>query len=131
MEMRIRLTGNKKVVSEFLGFQVASDQPLEDGGNGTAPSPFQLFLASLGTCAGFFVLSFCQKRGIPTEGIELTQSAQWDSTLHLVTKVLLEIRVPAGFPEKYRDSLVSAANLCTVKRHLQQPPAFEIATQVV
>ena len=130
MDMRISLTGNKKVAAEFAGFAVLTDQPREDGGDGSAPSPFQLFLASWGTCAGFFVLSFCQKRGIPTEGIELTQTAQWDEAKHLVTRISLEIRVPGSFPAKYKDSLVSAANLCTVKRHLQAPLDFEIAVKM-
>ena len=129
MEMRISFQGHKKVAADFAGFQVVTDQPEEDGGDGLAPSPFQLFLASLGTCAGFFVLSFCQKRGIPTEGIELVQTAQWDSQRHLATKISLEIRVPNGFPDKYKDSLISAAKLCTVKRHLQEPPSFEIVTR--
>jgi ribosomal protein S12 methylthiotransferase accessory factor len=129
MEMKIVLPGGKKVAAEFAGLKVLTDQPVEDGGESSAPSPFQLFLASLGTCAGFFVLSFCQKRGIPTQGIELVQTAHWDETKHLVTKISLEIRVPAGFPEKYKESLVSAASLCTVKRHLQAPPAFEIVAR--
>ena len=130
MEMSIRFQGNKKVAAEFAGFTVATDQPKSEGGEGTAPSPFELFLASLGTCAGFFVLSFCQKRGLPTEGIELLQTTDWDPAKHLVSKVTLEIRVPPSFPEKYRESLVHAANLCTVKRHLQEPPKFELVTRV-
>ncbi len=130
MEMRISFQGNKKVSADFSGFNVLTDQPKDDGGDASAPSPFQLFLASLGTCAGYFVLSFCQKRGIPTEGIELVQMAHWDDEKHLVSKVALEIRVPNSFPEKYKNSLISAANLCTVKRHLQEPPQFEIVTRV-
>jgi len=129
MEMRISFEGNKKVAADISGFKVLTDQPKEDGGDASAPSPFQLFLASLGTCAGYFVLSFCQKRGISTDGIELVQTAHWDEEKHLVSKVSLAILVPSSFPEKYRNSLVSAANLCTVKRHLQEPPQFEIATR--
>ncbi len=131
MEMRISFQGNQKVAADFAGLKVLTDQPLEDGGEGLAPSPFQLFLASLGTCAGFFVLSFCRKRRIPTDGIELVQTALWDPDKHLATRISLEIRIPKSFPEKYKDSLVSAANLCTVKRHLQAPPQFEIKTRVV
>ena len=127
--MRVSFQGNKKVAADFAGFKVLTDQPKDDGGDETAPSPFQLFLASLGTCAGFFVLSFCQKRNISTEGIELVQTAQWDPEKHLVSKILLEIRVPSGFPEKYKASLISAANLCAVKRHLHEPPRFEIVTR--
>jgi putative redox protein len=129
MEMKIRFPGNKKVTAEFDGYVVSTDQPKESGGDGTAPAPFELFLASLGTCAGIFVLSFCRKRELPTEGLELTQTAVWDEAAHRVSKVVVKIRLPKGFPEKYRDSLVATANLCTVKKHLVSPPAFEILTE--
>ena len=126
MEMRIRFPGNKKVNADFDGFSLATDQPIEAGGDGSAPAPFDLFLASIGTCAGIFVLSFCQKRGLSTDGLEILQKMDWDSEKHLVSKVTLEIKAPKDFPEKYRESLVSAANLCTVKRHLLEPPRFEV-----
>jgi ribosomal protein S12 methylthiotransferase accessory factor len=126
MDMIIRFPGNKKVSAEFDGFTVTTDQPKEAGGDGSAPGPFDLFMASLGTCAGIFVLSFCQKRGIPTDGLEIRQRMQWNETEHLVSKIVLEVCLPKGFPERYRDSVLKAAELCTVKRHLQTPPAFEI-----
>ena len=128
IEMKIRFPGNKKVSAEFDGFTVMTDQPRDAGGEGSAPAPFDLFLASLGTCAGIFVLGFCQKRSISTEGLEICQTMEWDETKHLVTKVTLKIILPKDFPEKYRDSLVKTAELCTVKRHLHEPPQFEIVT---
>jgi ribosomal protein S12 methylthiotransferase accessory factor len=127
--MKIRFPGNKKVSAEFDGFTLVTDQPKESGGDGTAPGPFDLFLASMGTCAGIFVLSFCQKRGIPTEGLELVETFERDEEKHLVAKIRLEVRLPKGFPEKYRDSLIAAANLCTVKRHLHAPPVIEVVTR--
>ncbi len=130
MEMRIHFPGNKKVSADFDGFSVATDQPVSGGGEASAPAPFDLFLASIGTCAGIFVLGFCQKRNIPTEGIDLIQKMEWDPVKHLVSKIKLEIRVPESFPEKYRESLISAASLCTVKRHLHEPPQFEVTTEV-
>ncbi len=129
MEMKIRFPGNKKVTAEFDGFTVTTDQPKEAGGDGTAPAPFELFLASLGTCAGIFVLSFCRKRDLTTEGLELTQTAEWDDAAHRVSKITLKIRLPKGFPEKYRDSVISTASLCTAKKHILNPPDFEIATE--
>lgn len=127
MEMKIRFPGNKQVAAEFDGFTVLTDQPKEAGGDGAAPAPFDLFLASIGTCAGIFVLSFCRKRGLSTEGLEIVQTMEWNEERHLVSKIALEIRAPAGFPEKYLDSLASAAKLCTVKRHLAEPPEFAVA----
>ena len=126
--MRIRFPGNRKVSAEFDGLTVLTDQPKDAGGDGAGPAPFDLFLASLGTCAGIFVLSFCQKRALSTDGLEIVQTVEWDEAKHLVTKVSLRIVLPKGFPEKYRDSLVKTAELCTVKRHLHDPPRFEITT---
>jgi ribosomal protein S12 methylthiotransferase accessory factor len=124
MDIKIRFPGNKKVSAEFDGKTILTDQPKEAGGDGAAPTPFELFLASLGTCAGIFALSFCRKRDIPTQGLELVQHVDWDEESHRVSKVTLDIFLPDGFPEKYRDSLVAAVNLCTVKKHLLQPPAL-------
>lgn len=129
MRMKIGFPGNRKVSAEFDGFTVLTDQPAAAGGDGSAPAPFDLFLASLGTCAGIFVLSFCRKRDLPTEGLEIVQTSDWDEARHKVTRVTLEITLPKDFPEKYRDSLVNTASLCTVKRHLQDPPQFEILTR--
>lgn len=126
--MRIRFPGNKKVSAEFDGLTVLTDQPKESGGDGAAPSPFELFLASIGTCAGIFTLGFCKKRGIPTEGLELVQTAAWDEAEHKVSEIRLEIRLPREFPDKYRDSLLHAVNLCTVKKHLFDPPRFKVVT---
>lgn len=128
MQMRIHFPGNKRVTADFDGYSVATDQPAAAGGDASAPAPFDLFLASIGTCAGIFVLSFCQKRGISTQGMELIQKMDFDQVKHLVSKITLEIRVPKDFPEKYRESLISAASLCTVKKHLLEPPQFEIVT---
>ena len=131
MEMKIRFPGNKKVSAEIDGMTIMTDQPKDNDGDGSAPAPFDLFLASIGTCAGYFVMAFCQKRGISTDGVELVQRMEWDDAKHLYTKISLEIRVPSTFPEKYRESLVNAANLCTVKKHLQTPPELEVLTRVV
>lgn len=128
MEMRISFPGNKKVDAAFKGFTVSTDQPANAGGDGAAPTPFDLFLASLGTCAGVYALGFCQTRGISTDGLEVVQHTDWDHDSHLVTHVRIEIRTPRGFPDKYRDGLIKAAGLCTVKRHLQTPPAIEVVT---
>jgi ribosomal protein S12 methylthiotransferase accessory factor len=129
MEMSIRLQGDKKVAAEFKGFTIATDQPPDSGGGGGAPSPFDLFLASLGTCAGFYIQSFCQKRGIPTQGITILQKMDLDPEKHLVTRIAIEVVLPKDFPEKYQAGLVAAANLCTVKKHLQQPPRIELSAR--
>jgi putative redox protein len=130
MEMKIVFSGNKKVDALFDGFRVSTDQPARGGGDGSAPAPFDLFLASLGTCAGIYVLGFCQQRGLPTEGIELTQRAHFDPAKRMIGRVEIEIQVPPTFPEKYHDALVHTASLCAVKKHIQDPPEFSINTVV-
>lgn len=124
--MRIHLLGGKRVSAEFNGIHVATDQPADEGGQGTAPAPFDLFLASIGTCAGFFVQSFCQARKIGTENIAITLRSEWDEAKHLTTKVQLALSLPKEFPEKYRQSLINAVNQCSVKKHLQNPPLIEV-----
>ena len=131
MSMQITFPGGKKVAAEYRGFTIVADQPEMAGGQNSAPSPFEYFLASIGTCAGFFVLSFCQQRNIPVDGIRLIQREERDSESHMVTKISLEIQLPEGFPEQYRVPVIRAAEHCTVKRHLQSPPAFDIHTTVV
>ena len=126
MEMEITFPGNKRVYADFDGYTVETDQPLRGGGDGTAPAPFDLFLASIGTCAGIFVLGFMQQRNIPTEGAKLTLRTHFNPETHLIGKVDIDIQLPEGFPEQYKDAVIRAAELCSVKRHLHTPPEFAV-----
>ena len=128
--MKIVFPGNRKVDAIYNGFTVHTDQPMHGGGDGTAPSPFDTFLASLGTCAGIYVLGFCQQRGLSTEGIELTQRMEYDQQKRMIGRIEIEISVPPDFPEKYHEALVNSASLCAVKKHIQDPPEFAIFTSV-
>lgn len=130
MDMEIFFPGNKRVYANYKGFTIETDQPAKNGGDESAPAPFDLFLASFGTCAGIYVLEFLQQRGIPIEGTSLVMRTERDRETNLVSKVDLEIRLPAGFPEKYRAAVIRAAELCAVKRHLDQPPVFNVATTI-
>ncbi len=125
-EMIITLGEGKKVDAEFGGFTIHTDQSTYAGGEGSAPEPFTLFLASIGTCAGIFVSSFCQSRGIPTEGVRIVQSHYAKESGRGIGKIELSIELPPSFPEKYRDAVINAANLCAVKKHIQDPPEFVV-----
>ncbi len=129
MEMKITFPGGEKVNAEINSRIIPTDQPVEGGGGGSAPSPFDYFLASLGTCAGIYVLSFCQQRQIATEGLSLTQRMEFaiakDGKKKL-SKVAIEITLPPGFPEKYRNAIIKTAGLCSVKKVIMDPPEFEI-----
>jgi len=128
MEMKIYFPGGKKVYADYEGFTHKTDQPIMAGGNGTAPAPFDLFLASLGSCAGLYVLGFCQQRELETEGLFITQKMEINPETRLVESVNLTIHLPKGFPEKYKKAIVNTAKLCTVKRHLDSPPTVNVIT---
>lgn len=129
-EMIISLGGGKKVDAEYRGFSIRTDQSPRNGGEGSAPEPFSLFLASIGTCAGVYVYSFCQERNLPTENVRIVQTHHRREDGNGIGKISIDIEVPDDFPEKYRDTLVKVANLCAVKKHIQNPPVFEVATRV-
>lgn len=121
-EMEIVFSGNKKVDAIFNGQVIRTDQPIQAGGDGTAPAPFDLFLASIGTCAGIYVLGFCQARGIPTDGIKLIQKMNYNFQKRLFDRIEVEIKLPPDFPEKYKAAVINAAENCAVKKHLLNPP---------
>ena len=126
MNIDLRFPGGVAVDALFKGFTVRTDQPVDQGGGGTAPSPFDLFLASLGACAGFYALRFCQQRGIDTAGLALRLVTASDAARKRTASVSIEIDLPPGFPEKYSAAIVRAVDQCSVKRHVLEPPAFEV-----
>ncbi len=129
MEMVITFPGGARVDASFDGFTVPTDQPSIGGGEGSAPTPFSVFLSSIGTCAGIYVLGFCRQRRLPTEGIQIVERIHPDPT-GMVGQIDLEIQVPPSFPANYYDSLIRSANLCAVKKHLEHPPRFNVYTRV-
>jgi len=130
MEMKISFGSGKKVIAEFNGNTIITDKPIKGGGEGTAPSPFDLFLASIGTCAGVYVKLFCDQRNIPTEGISLIQKMEYNHNTHLVSAISIEICLPSDFPEKYKEAIVNSAELCAVKRHLHNPPKITVTSKI-
>jgi len=131
MEMIVDFPGGTKVDAHFGGFTFKTDQPLAGGGENTAPSPYLVFLSSLATCAGYYVLSFCKQHQLPVEGIRLVQSMHTDKATGHLEKVEIEIQVPPSFPEKYYDALVRSADQCKVKKTIEHPPVFEVHTKAV
>lgn len=130
MDIVISFPGGACVDAQYGNMVIKTDQPPSGGGAGSAPTPFALFLASLGTCAGIYVLSFCQQRGLPTDEITITQSMDTDPATHMVRNISMHINLPKGFPKKYTSALIKSAQLCAVKRHLENPPHFEITTVI-
>lgn len=121
----VSFPGNKKVNVSFKNFEVKTDQPIEAGGDGTAPTPYDLFLSSLAACAGIFAISFFQTRKLNTEGFEMYMDAAWDHQKHRLSKVTISMKLPKDFPQKYINALKESINLCSVKRTIADPPDFE------
>lgn len=125
----VSFPGGKKVAAHTGGMTIPTDQPVEDGGDGSAPPPFALFLASIATCAGYYALQFCLSRDIPTEGMSCRMVLTFDENVRRYTAVRIALKLPAGFPDKYRVAIVRAMESCSVKKHILQPPSFDITAE--
>ncbi|HET9793871.1 MAG TPA: OsmC family protein [Thermoanaerobaculia bacterium] len=127
--IEVSFPGGLAVEGRVDGFVVPTDQPASSGGGGTAPSPFDLFLVSIAACAGYYALRFCQERGLSTRGLRAALETERDDAHNKVARVRIAIDLPEGFPEKYRAALLRSVNQCSVKRHLEEPPLFEISSR--
>lgn len=126
--IEVNFPGGKRVDGKIENMIIKTDQPVKDGGGGTAPEPFNLFLVSIATCAGIYALEFCQAREIETEDMALTMNCEFDPSGRVYQKLSIDLRVPAGFPDKYKKAIVRTMDLCSVKKHIINPPEFEIKT---
>lgn len=126
LKLEVGFPGNLKVEAKIRNFSVMTDQPKSSGGDDSAPSPFEVFLASLGTCAGIYIKGFCVQRGLETENIKLIQEVNFDRKTGLIDEISMQIMVPADFPAQYHNALIKSAELCAVKRHLKESINFEI-----
>ena len=126
--LNVEFPGGLKVDAILRDQVIKTDQPVRAGGEGSAPSPFELFLGSIATCAGIYALGFCNSKGIATEGMNISMDVERDMNTGLISNINMDLKLPEGFPEKYRKAIVNSMELCTVKKHLQTPPQFEIKT---
>jgi putative redox protein len=127
-EMEVTFDGGKVITAHLNGQIIRTDQPVENGGANTAPSPFELFLASIGTCAGIYVKSFCDNRQIATDGIKIIQTLEFDQEKKIPSLIKLDIQLPMDFPEKYKAAVINAAELCLVKKTINNQPVFQVIT---
>ncbi|TSA26608.1 MAG: osmotically inducible protein OsmC [Bacteroidetes bacterium] len=125
MSIEVKFPGGVKVDAHTDPFVISTDQPVKAGGEGSAPAPFTLFLASVATCAGYYVKAFCDSRQLDSDGISLTMDTVYDPMNKLIGKFIIRIFVPVDFPEKYDNALINASNVCAVKRHLSHDIEFE------
>jgi len=124
----VSFPGGKRVDATIGGMMIRTDQTVENGGAETAPEPFQLFLASIATCAGIYALEFCKARELSSEGMALTMHCEWDEKKHAIEKMTIDLKLPPGFPDRYRKAIVRVMDLCSVKKHILNPPEFAITT---
>jgi ribosomal protein S12 methylthiotransferase accessory factor len=126
--MDITFPAGVQVKANHKGFEILTDQPKKNGGENSAPSPFDLFLVSLGTCAGFFALRFCQQRELPTDGMSLSLTSEINPETKKLEHVEITLNLPEGFPEKYRKAVIRATDQCAVKKALVDPPDIDVVT---
>lgn len=122
----VSFPGGMRVDAAYKGYVIKTDQPPDEGGQGSAPSPFDLFLSSIATCAGYYLLAFCKEREIPMEGAGVVMTTEKDQVNKLIGAIMIELRLPPGFPERYAAAVVKAVDACTVKRHILKAPAFKV-----
>jgi ribosomal protein S12 methylthiotransferase accessory factor len=122
LELDVRIGAGDRIEA------VMGKQTIPTDENGSAPEPLDLFFASIGTCAGKYVARFCRKRNIPVDGIKIRQRMVIDRKTYLSQRIELTVELPEDFPDRYREAVIRAAGLCTVKRHLDQPPPIEVVT---
>ncbi|RLB42479.1 MAG: osmotically inducible protein OsmC [Deltaproteobacteria bacterium] len=124
--LEVFFPGGKRVDAKIGKFVIKTDQPVWSGGEGSAPEPFQLFLASIATCAGIYAVSFCQSRDISTDGMSLTMECEWDDERRRYKKFSINLKLPKGFDSRYKKAIIRSMDLCAVKKHMIEPPEFEI-----
>ncbi len=129
-EIKVTFPGGKRVEAEYKGFLIKTDQAVYAGGEGTAPAPFDLFLGSIATCVGFYVLAFCQNRGYRTDQIYVTMKMQKNKERKMIDKISFEIQLPSEFPEKYTKAIIKSVDKCAVKAHMVDTPEFDYVVKI-
>ena len=125
MNIAVSFPGGVAVEAALKGHTVRTDQPAPLGAD-SAPSPFDLFLASIATCMGYYALRFCQERGIATDGLGLSLETVRDEERKRLATIKVALAVPSAFPERYREAIRRAVDQCAVNKHMVEPPTFEL-----
>ena len=126
MEIKVNFLDNLRLEAKFDDFTVVADQPIRYKGDGSAPGPFDYFLASSALCAAYFVKLYCQTRAIPTENIRLSQNNIVDPENRYNQIFKIQVELPADISEKDRQGILRSIDRCTVKKVVQAGPEFVI-----
>lgn len=126
MEIKVNYLDNLRQEAKFDDFTVIADQPIRYKGDGSAPGPFDYFLASSALCAAYFVKVYCAARDIPTDNIRLSQNNIVDPENRYKQTFKIQIELPADISEKDRQGILRSIDRCTVKKVIQTGPEFII-----
>lgn len=126
MEIKVNFLDKLRLEAKFDDFTVIADQPIRYKGDGSAPGPFDYFLASSALCAGYFVKLYCDTRNIPTENIRLSQNNIVDPENRYQQIFKIQVELPADISEKDRRGILRSIDRCTVKKVVQTGPEFVI-----
>lgn len=126
MEIKVNFLDNLRLEAKFDDFTVVADQPIRYKGDGSAPGPFDYFLASSALCAAYFVKLYCQTRDIPTDNIRLSQNNIVDPENRYNQIFKIQVELPADISEKDRQGILRSIDRCTVKKVVQTGPEFVI-----
>ena len=128
--INLSFPGGKRV-DVHLGdkFIVKTDQSVKNGGDGSAPEPYSLFLSGYASCAGIFALEFCKTRKLNIEELKVEMVCEWDKESHRYTSFELLVTPPSDMPEKLLKAFTRSINLCSVKKTIMNPP--EMKTTIV
>lgn len=125
----VSFPGGVAVDATYKGHTIRTDQPVDSGGGDAAMSPSDLFFVSIATCMGFYALRFCQERSLSTEGLGLTLEPVRDEQAKRVSLIRVALLLPSEFPDKYRGAIERAVDHCAVKKHILEPPRFELSVE--
>ena len=129
MELKVTLEGGKRVATRVGNHVIETDQPKESGGDDSAPAPYDLFLASIATCVGFYIQSYCETKDIDVTGIRITLNATRDPESRQVSGFVTTIEVPPSLPDKLYPVLCKVAEQCAVKKTIMSNPSFVVKTR--
>lgn len=128
-EILVSFPGGLRVDAQVGEHVIRTDQPTSGGGADSAPAPFDLFLASIATCAGIYALGYCRARNLSTEGLKIVQQSENDPTTKLPTRISLRLTLPEGFPEHHRVAILRAVAGCKVKKTIASAPTFDVVLE--
>jgi ribosomal protein S12 methylthiotransferase accessory factor len=126
MEIKVNFLDKLRLEAKFDDFTVLADQPIRYKGDGSAPGPFDYFLASSALCAAYFVKLYCETRSISTEHIRLSQNNIVDPDNRYLQTIKIQVELPADMSDKDRQGILRSIDRCTVKKAVQAGPVFVV-----